>query len=79
MRGKGLEAVWVWRRCLLPFLADLYGVSRAAMVYRCRELRLPRGRRLVRPSLVPLLAAPDRVVTELGLDRVRVEDGRVVL
>jgi len=79
LRGDGIEAVWVWRRCILPFLCETYGVSRSAMIYRCRELRLPKQRRLVRPSLVPLLAAPERVLADLPLDRVRVVDGRPVV
>ncbi len=79
MRGDDVRAVWVWRRCLLPMLATTYLVSRAAMVYRVRELRLPGARRLVRPSLVPMLAAPDRVLANLPLDRIRVESGVPVL
>jgi hypothetical protein len=79
LRGEGVEAIWVWRRCILPFLCEAYGVSRSAMIYRCRELRLPKQRRLVRPSLVPLLAAPEKVLADLRLDRVRVVDGRPVV
>lgn len=79
LRGDGVEAIWVWRRCILPFLCEAYGVSRSAMIYRCRELRLPKQRRLVRPSLVPLLAAPEKVLADLRLDRVRVVDGRPVV
>ena len=75
LRGDDVRAVWAWRRCLVPMLAEAYQVSRAAMVYRLRELRLPGARRLVRPSLVPLLAAPERILRHVPLDHVRVEAG----
>lgn len=75
LRGDDVLAVWLWRRCYIPALAERYQVSRPAMVYRCRELRLPGQRRLVKPSLVPLLVAPESVVAELKLDSIRIERG----
>lgn len=79
LRGDDVRAVWLWRRCLLPMLATKYGVSRSAFAYRMRELRLPGGRRLVRPSLVSLLIAPERVLESLPLDRIRVDSGVPVI
>lgn len=75
LRGDNLATVWLWRRCFLPALAARYRVSRAAMVYRFREIRLPGQRRLMRPSLAPLLAAPERALRGLDLDSVRINDG----
>lgn len=75
LRGDDVLAVWLWRRCFIPALTERFGVSRSAALYRFRELRLPGQRRLLRPSLVPLLAAPDRVLATLDLDAVLVQDG----
>lgn len=75
LQGRDILADWLWREHFIPALAGRYGVSRAAMVYRCRELRLPRGRRLLRPSLVPLLLAPARVIAEIELAECRIVDG----
>lgn len=66
LRGDDVLAVWLWRECFLPALVKRYGVSRAAIVYRLREVRLPRQRRLLRPSLIPLLLAPEEVVAALN-------------
>lgn len=79
LRGDDVRTVWLWRRCLLPALGATYSVSRAAAGYRVRELRLPGGRRLLRPSLVPLLVAPEQAVADLPLDRVRIKDGVIVI
>ncbi|MGP1345491.1 MAG: ImmA/IrrE family metallo-endopeptidase [Phycisphaerales bacterium] len=78
LRGDDARTVWLWRRCFLPALADRYGVSRQVMVYRCRELRLPGHRRVLRPSILPLLVAPERAIEALGLDTIRLEDGTPV-
>lgn len=75
LQGDDVRAIWLWRRCFLPRLCEVYGVSRAAMVYRCREVRLPRGRRLVRPSLIPLLVAPKRILANMALDAILIKDG----
>lgn len=75
LRGDDTLSVWLWRRCFLPALCDRYGVSRAAMTYRLREVRLPGQKRLLRPSLAPLLVAPEMAIAALGLDRVSVLDG----
>lgn len=75
LRGDDALTVWLWRRCFLPTLAARYGVSRQAIAYRCRELRLPGQRRLLRPSLVPLLVAPERAIEALGLDGITLRDG----
>ncbi|MGP1346169.1 MAG: ImmA/IrrE family metallo-endopeptidase [Phycisphaerales bacterium] len=75
LRGDDALAVWLWRRCFLPWLCDRYGVSRQAMAYRCRELRLPGQRRLLRPTIVPLLVAPERAIEALGLDAITLQNG----
>lgn len=75
LREGDVRSVWLWRKLFLPSLVCRFEVSAAAMVYRCRELRLPGSKRLLRPSLVPLLLAPDDAVHDLGLDRVRVVGG----
>ncbi len=75
LRGDDALTVWLWRRCFLPALCDRYAVSRAAMTYRCREVRLPGKRRLVRPSLVPMLTAPEKLLQPLNLDQIRLANG----
>lgn len=75
LRGDDDVAVWLWRRCVIPRLADRFGVSRAAMVYRCREVRLPGKKRLIRPKLIPMVLAPDSAVAALRLDDIRLEKG----
>lgn len=75
LRGDDVRGVWLWRKVFLPSLVSSFEVSRAAMVYRCRELRLPGSRRLLRPSLAPLLLAPSAALRELRLDEGRVENG----
>ncbi len=75
LRGDDAVTVWLWRRCFVPFLVERYLVSRQAAIYRCREVRLPGQRRLVRPSLVELILAPKNVVAPLNLDQIRVVDG----
>jgi hypothetical protein len=75
LRGDDALSVWLWRRSFLPALCDRYGVSRAAMSYRLREVRLPGQKRLLRPSLAPLLVVPEKAIAALGLDRVRVVEG----
>lgn len=77
LRGKDLRTLWLWHRVFLPALADRYRVSRAAMIYRCREIRLARGRRLIMPSLIPLLVVPPHR-SGLDLSGVRVEKGMPV-
>lgn len=74
LHGHDVPAVWLWRRCFIPALAARYGVSKAAAVYRCREVRLPGQRRLLRPKIVPLLLAPEAAVVELGLDDTELSD-----
>ncbi|MCB9842350.1 MAG: ImmA/IrrE family metallo-endopeptidase [Phycisphaeraceae bacterium] len=75
LRGDDVIAVWLWRRCVLPRLAEVYEVSKPAMAYRCRELRLPNQRRLVRPSLVPLLTCPEAAIRVLPLSEIVVKEG----
>lgn len=75
LRGDDALTVWLWRRCFLPALAARYGVSRQAMTYRCRELRLPGQHRLLRPSIVPLLVAPERAIEAMGLDAITLQNG----
>lgn len=75
LRGDDVRAVWLWRRCFIPTLAERFAVSTQAMVYRCREVRLPGQKRLLKPSLIPLLIAPEEAVEALNLDTIRVVDG----
>lgn len=75
LRGDDVRAVWLWRRCFVSALAERFGVSTAAMVYRCREVRLPGQKRLLKPSLIPLLVAPEDAVEALGLDAIGLRDG----
>lgn len=75
IQGNDVSTVRLWRTVFLPALAERYGVSIAAMVYRCRELRLPGQRRLLKPSIVSLLLAPADAIASLELDRVRIVDG----
>lgn len=75
LRGDDVRAIWLWRRCFMPALAVRFGVSTAAMVYRCREVRLPGQKRLLKPSLIPLLIAPDEAIEELGLHAVVLHEG----
>lgn len=79
LRGDDVRTVWLWRRCILPALCDTYGVSRAAMAYRFRELRLPGQRRILKPSMISLMVAPEKALAELPLDRIIVRDGIPVL
>lgn len=73
--GDDVRAVWLWRRCFIPTLAERFAVSTQATVYRCREVRLPGQKRLLKPSLIPLLIAPEEAVEVLNLDSIRVVDG----
>lgn len=75
LRGDDVRAVWLWRRCFIPALAERFAVSAQAMVYRCREVRLPGQKRLLKPSLIPLLIAPEEAVEALGLDAIGLRDG----
>jgi len=75
LRGDDVRAVWLWRRCFIPALADRFAVSTQAMVYRCREVRLPGQKRLLKPSLIPLLIAPEEAIEAINLQGVRVVDG----
>lgn len=75
LRGDDARAVWLWRRCFIPRLAEVFGVSKPAMVYRCREVRLHDRKRLIRPKLIPLVLAPESAVASLGLERLRVVGG----
>lgn len=75
LRGDDVRAVWLWRRCFVPELVERFGVSTAAMVYRCREVRLPGQKRLLKPSLIPLLIAPEEAVEALGLQSIELVDG----
>lgn len=77
LRSKDIRTLWLWHRVFLPALADRYRVSKAAMIYRCREIRLARGRRLVMPSMIPLLVVPPHR-SGLDLSGVRVENGMPV-
>ncbi len=79
LRGDDVRTVWLWRRCILPALCNTYGVSRAAMAYRFRELRLPGQRRVLKPSMISLMVAPEKAIAELPLDRITVRDGIPVL
>ena len=75
LRGDDVLTIWLWRRCLIPALAERFGVSRAAMIYRVREVRLSGGKRLVKPTLVKMLAAPEWVVAKLGLSEIMLRRG----
>ena len=79
LRGDDVRTVWLWRRCILPALCDTYGVSRAAMAYRFRELRLPGQRRILKPSMISLMVAPEKTLADLPLDPIIVRDGIPVL
>ncbi|MBX3353011.1 MAG: ImmA/IrrE family metallo-endopeptidase [Phycisphaeraceae bacterium] len=79
LRGDDVRAVWLWRRCFIPALAERFAVSTQAMVYRCREVRLPGQKRLLKPSLIPLLVAPEEAIAQLDLDAVVVREGVPIL
>ncbi len=34
------ESLWLWQGFFVPFLMQRFGISKAALVYRCRDLRL---------------------------------------
>lgn len=75
LRGDDVRAVWLWRRCFIPTLAERFAVSTQAMVYRCREVRLPGQKRLLKPSLIPLLIAPEEAIEALGLSEIELSGG----
>lgn len=79
LRGDDVRAIWLWRRCFVPALVERFGVSTAAMVYRCREVRLPGQKRLLKPSLIPLLVAPDEALEAMSLDALVLHEGVPVL
>lgn len=78
LRGGDVRATWLWRRCFIPALAERFAVSTQAMVYRCREVRLPRQKRLLKPSLIPLLIAPEESLEALSLDALALHEGELV-
>ena len=49
------------------------------MAYRFRELRLPGQRRILKPSMISLMVAPEKALIKLPLDRISVHDGVPVL
>jgi Zn-dependent peptidase ImmA (M78 family) len=34
-----VESLWLWEKFYVPFLSERFGISKTALVYRCRDLR----------------------------------------
>jgi len=40
LMSPSAESLWLWEGFFVPFLMQQFGISKAALVYRCRDLRL---------------------------------------